>query len=44
MIDGQKSLKNDLRTCDVRKNAIAQKDDYTTGCLLDCPYLKKITS
>ena len=35
------SLKNDLRTCDVGKIAIAQRDDYTIGCLLDYPYFKE---
>ena len=33
--------KNDLRTYDnIRKIAIAQIDDYTTGCLIDYPYFK----
>ena len=34
--------KNDSRTYDnIKKNAIAQGDDYTTGCLPDCPYFGK---
>ena len=46
MIDGQNFLnqpvKNDLGTYDnVRKITIGQGDDYTTGCLLDCPYFKE---
>ena len=29
-------VKNDIRTYrNIRKNAIIQRDDYTTGCLLD---------
>ena len=36
-------VKNYLRTYDnIRKIATGQKDDYTAGCLLDYPYLKKI--
>ena len=36
-------IKNDLKTYDnIRKIAIGQGDDYTTGCLLDYPYLKKL--
>ena len=32
-----------MRTHDsIRKNAIGQGDDYTSGCLLDYPYLKNI--
>ena len=27
----------------IRKIATGKGDDYTTGCLLDHPYLKKIT-
>ena len=35
-------IKNDLKTYDnIRKIATGQGDDYTTGCLLDYPYLKK---
>ena len=46
MIDGLNSfeqpVKNDLRTHDNnQKIAIGQGDDYTTGCLLDYPYLKR---
>ena len=49
MIDGQKffnqSVKSDMRTYgNIRKIATDQRDDYTTGCLLDCLYLKKIIS
>ena len=34
--------KNNLRTCDsIRKVAIDQGDDYTTGCLLDYNYFNK---
>ena len=45
MIDGRnffdQPVKNDLRTHDnIRKIAIGQGDDYTTGCLLDYPYFK----
>ena len=47
MIDGQnifeQPVKNDLKTYDnIRKIAISQGDDYTTGCLLDYIYFKKI--
>ena len=46
MIDGLNSfeqpVKNDLRTHDNnQKIAIGQGDDYTTGCLLNYPYLKR---
>ena len=35
------SVKNNSRTYDsIRKIAIGQGHDYTTGCLLDCNYLK----
>ena len=35
-------VKNDLKTYDnVKKNAIAQGDDYSTGCLLDYFYFEK---
>ena len=35
-------MKNHLKTYDnIRKIATGQGDDYTTGCLLDYPYLKK---
>ena len=34
-------IKNDLRTYDnIRKMAIGQGDDYTTGCYLDYSYIK----
>ena len=47
MIDGQnffdKPARNDLMTYDnIRKIATGQRDDYTTGCLLDYDYLKNI--
>ena len=35
-------LKNDLKTYNIRKIDTGQVDDYTTGCLLDYPYFKKI--
>ena len=45
MIDGRnfdQSVKNDIRTYDnIRKIAIGQGDDYTTGCLLDYSYFKE---
>ena len=35
-------IKNDLKTYDnIRNFATGQGDDYTTGCLLNCPYFKK---
>ena len=35
-------ITNHLKTYDnIRKIVTAQGDDYTTGCLLDYPYLKK---
>ena len=40
-------IKIDLKTYDskdynkIRKTATGQKDDYSTGCLLDYPYFKK---
>ena len=35
-------VKNDLRTYDnIKKIASDYGDDYTTGCLLDYPYLKE---
>ena len=45
MIDGRiffdQPIKNDLRTYDnIRKMAIGQGDDYTTGCYLDYSYIK----
>ena len=45
MIDGRnffnKPTRKDLKTYDnIRKIATGQGDDYTTGCLLDCPYFK----
>ena len=46
MIDGRKffdqPVKNNMRTYkNIRKIAARQGDDYTNGCLLDFPYLKK---
>ena len=46
MIDGKnffdQAIKNDLKAYDnIRKIAIGQGDDYTTGCLLDYPDFKK---
>ena len=46
MIDGRnlfdQPIKNDLKTYDnIRKIAADQGDDYTTGYLLDYPYLEK---
>ena len=46
VIDGQNffdlPVKNDLRTYDnMRKLATGQRDDYTTGCLLDQNYIKE---
>ena len=46
MIDGgnvfDQPVKNDMRTYDdIRKIATGQEDDYTNGCLLDCPYFKE---
>ena len=36
-----KPIKIDLRTYNnIRKIAIGQGDDYTSGCLLDYPYFK----
>ena len=45
MIDGKnffdQPVKNDMRTYDnIRKIATGQGDDYTTGFLIDYPYLK----
>ena len=47
MIDGRdffdQPIKSDLKTYDnIRKIAAGQRDDYKTGCLLGCPYFKKI--
>ena len=46
MTDGknvfEQPIKNDKVTYEnIRKNAIGQGDDYTTGCLLDYTYFKK---
>ena len=45
-IDGKiffdQSIKNGTKTYEnIRKIASGQGDDYTTGCLLDCPYFKE---
>ena len=38
----KKKKKNDLKTLNnIRKTAMGQGYDYTTGCLLDYPYFKK---
>ena len=38
----KKKKKNDLKTFNnIRKTAMGQGYDYTTGCLLDYPYFKK---
>ena len=47
MIDGRnvfnQSIKNDLKTYEnIRKIEASQGDDFTTGYVLDYPYLKKI--
>ena len=47
MIDGKNVfdhlIKNNIWTYDnIRKIATGQEDEYTTGCLLDYPYLKRI--
>ena len=47
MIDGKnffdRPVKNDKVTYEnIRKIAAGQADDYTTGCLLDYTYFKKI--
>ena len=49
MIDGQnffdQPVKNDIKTYDnIRKTATGQGDDYTSDCLLDYPYFKKMTN
>ena len=46
MIDGKNIVdqprNNDFKTYEnIRKIATGQGDDYTTGCLLDYPYLKE---
>ena len=42
MISQKKKKKNDLKTFNnIRKTAMGQGYDYTTGCLLDYPYFKK---
>ena len=46
MIDGRnffdQPIKNDLKAYDnIRNISAGQGDDYTTRCLLDCPYFKK---
>ena len=49
MIDGRnffdQLIRNDIKTYEsVKRNAIGQRDNYTTGCLLDYLYFKKIVS
>ena len=35
-------INSDFKTYEnIRKKATGQGDDYATGCLLDCSYLKK---
>ena len=46
VIDGisffDQPIKNDFKTFDnIRKIATGQRDDYATGCLLDCYYFKE---
>ena len=46
MIDGRnffdQAIKNDIKTCEnIRKITTGQRDDYTTGCLLDYNCFKK---
>ena len=48
-IDGRnifdQSIKNNLKTYNkIRKNALSQGDDYTTGCFLDFSYYKNNTN
>ena len=44
MIDGRnffcQPIKNDLKTYNIKKIATGQGDDYSTGCLLDYPYIE----
>ena len=49
MIDGKhffdQAVKNNKVTYEnVRKITIGQEDDYTTGCLLDYTYFKKLNN
>ena len=49
MTDGQnvfdKPVKNNIRTYgNIRKVFTGQGDDYTTGCLLNYPYVRKTIS
>ena len=42
MIDFNQPIKNDLRTCNnIRTITTVQGDNYTVGCLLDYPCIKK---
>ena len=46
MIDGRnffdQPIRNDIKTYEsIKRNAIGQRDDYTTGCLLDYLYFIK---
>ena len=47
MVDGRnffdQPINNTNKTYEnIRKTIIGKGDDSTTGCLLDCPYFKKI--
>ena len=46
MINGEnifdQPVKNNKEAYENRKFATGQRDDYTTGCLLDYPYFKAI--
>ena len=46
MIDGKiffdQPINSDFKAYEnIRKVPTGQRDDYTTGCLLDCPYFKE---
>ena len=46
MIDGNiyfdQPINSDFKAYEnIRKVPTGQRDDYTTGCLLDCPYIKE---
>ena len=48
MIDGRNFFDQSINSMNktyenIRKSATIQGDDYTTGCLLDYTYIKKIT-
>ena len=45
MIDGRNFFDLPMGTCgNIRKIATSQGDDYTTDCLIDYQYFKKISS